>query len=84
MTDLDLYFDSSRDLAMATNYSRKIGLYTDQSNLSCCHSDMDYNIAILISKFYIKLISLHCVQFRLNHIVFVYVFKCFFLLCVYI
>jgi len=54
-----LFSNLSRDVAMATNYSRKIG----QSPLWHYHSKTYCNIAILISKYWIEWISLHCIQF---------------------
>ena len=47
---------------MGTNYSRKIGIFTDQSSLSRCHSEKDCNIAIPLSKGSIGSISPHCIN----------------------
>jgi len=50
MIDLDLFFDISRYIAMATNKVEKSAFFTDQSNFSHCHLETDCNIAIPISK----------------------------------
>jgi len=50
MIDLDLFFDISRDVAIATIKVEKLAFFTDQSTLLRCHSERDCNIAIAISK----------------------------------
>jgi len=51
MTELDIFFDSSTDVAMATELKYKNWCFS-QANfiLSHCHSKTDSNIAILILK----------------------------------
>ena len=51
MIDLDLFFDISRDVAMATNFGQNCGKITYPLHLSLCHSETEWDIALRICAF---------------------------------
>ena len=60
VTDPGLFFDSSRNFAMATNLSQNLGICIHLAQRS---SKIDYNIAIPIQKYSMAIFYLHPVQF---------------------
>jgi len=57
-----LYFDISRDVAMATNFGQKLGKINYPRHLSLCHSKTEWAIILRMSALVAPQIALHCVK----------------------
>jgi len=62
MIDLDLFFDISRDVAMATDFVQKRGKITYPPALIVCHSETKWAIVLRMSALIAPLIALHRVK----------------------
>jgi len=62
MIDLDLFFDTSRDVAMATDFVQKWGKIAYPLHLSLCHSETVWEIATSMGALTAQMMPVYRVQ----------------------
>jgi len=62
MIDLDLFFDISRDVAMATDFVQKWAKLPTPLHLSLCHSETEWATVLRMSALKAPLTGLHRVK----------------------